>query len=135
MSKKNLKTFVIISDTHFGCQLALCPPSGCQFDNGGIYYPNDIQKGIWKHWEEFNGEQKYPGASTDYLVPQTTAPNDKGFQVGSLEDYFGLPTGVKNIKAKYSAFEKVNIDDVSLELTYDEKTTRKETISNNIEKN
>ena len=40
---------------------------------------------------------------------------------------------VKNIKAKYSAFEKVNIDDVSLELTYDEKTTRKETISNNIE--
>ncbi len=40
---------------------------------------------------------------------------------------------VKNIKSKYSAFEKVNIDDVSLELTYDEKTTRKETISNNIE--
>lgn len=54
---------------------------------------------LWKHWEEFNGEQKYPGASTDYLVPQTTAPNDKGFEVGSLEDYFGLPTGVKGIKA------------------------------------
>lgn len=54
---------------------------------------------LWKHWEEFNGEQKYPGASTDYLVPQTTAPADKGFDVGSLEDYFGLPTGVKGIKA------------------------------------
>lgn len=54
---------------------------------------------LWKHWEEFNGEQKYPGASTDYLVPQTTAPADKGFDVGSLEDYFGLPTGIKNIKA------------------------------------
>lgn len=54
---------------------------------------------LWKHWEEFNGEQKYPGASTDYLVPQTTAPNDKGFEVGSLEDYFGLPTGIKGIKA------------------------------------
>ena len=54
---------------------------------------------LWKHWEEFNGEQKYPGASTDYLVPQTTAPADKGFPVGSLEDYFGLPTGVKGIKA------------------------------------
>lgn len=54
---------------------------------------------LWKHWEEFNGEQKYPGASTDYLVPQTTAPADKGFPVGSLEDYMGLPTGVKGIKA------------------------------------
>lgn len=54
---------------------------------------------IWKHWEQFNGQQDYPGASTDYLVPQTTAPADKGFDVGSLEDYFGLPTGIKNIKA------------------------------------
>ena len=54
---------------------------------------------LWKHWEQFNGQQDYPGASTDYLVPQTTAPADKGFPVGSLEDYMGLPTGVKGIKA------------------------------------
>lgn len=54
---------------------------------------------LWKHWEQFNGQQDYPGASTDYLVPQTTSPADKGFPVGSLEDYFGLPTGVKGIKA------------------------------------
>lgn len=54
---------------------------------------------LWKHWEQFNGQQDYPGAPTDYLVPQTTAPADTGFQVGTLEDYFGLPTGVKGIKA------------------------------------
>lgn len=54
---------------------------------------------LWKHWEQFNGQQDYPGASTDYLVPQTTAPAEKGFEVGSLEDYFGLPTGIKGIKA------------------------------------
>lgn len=54
---------------------------------------------LWKHWEQFNGQQDYPGASTDYLVPQTTAPSDTGFQVGTLEDYFGLPTGVQGIKA------------------------------------
>lgn len=53
---------------------------------------------LWKHWEQFNGQQDYPGASTDYLVPQTTAVADGGFPVGSLEDYFGLPTGVKGIK-------------------------------------
>ena len=54
---------------------------------------------LWKHWEQFNGQQDYPGASTDYLVPQTSAPAEGGFPVGSLEDYFGLPTGVNGIKA------------------------------------
>lgn len=54
---------------------------------------------LWKHWEQFNGQQDYPGASTDYLVPQTSAPAEGGFPVGSLEDYFGLPTGIKGIKA------------------------------------
>ena len=54
---------------------------------------------LWKHWEQFNGQQDYPGASTDYLVPQTSAPVPDGFPVGSLEDYFGLPTSVGAIKA------------------------------------
>ena len=54
---------------------------------------------LWKHWEQFNGQQDYPGAPTDYLVPQTSAPAEGGFPVGSLEDYFGLPTGVNGIKA------------------------------------
>lgn len=54
---------------------------------------------LWKHWQAFNGEQEYPGASTDYLVPQTSAPANGGFPVGSLEDYMGLPTGIAGIKA------------------------------------
>lgn len=53
---------------------------------------------LWKHWEQFNGQRDFPGASTDYLVPQTSAPADGGFPVGSLEDYFGIPTGVPGIK-------------------------------------
>ncbi|ALS03772.1 VP1 [Gokushovirus WZ-2015a] len=58
---------------------------------------------LWKHWEQFNGQQDYPGASTDYLVPQTSAPTEGGFPVGSLEDYFGLPTGVAGIKVNEMA--------------------------------
>lgn len=53
---------------------------------------------LWEHWENFNGQQDYPGQSTDYLIPQQTAP-EGGWPVGSLEDYFGLPTGVDNLKA------------------------------------
>lgn len=53
---------------------------------------------LWKHSEQFFGQQDYPGATTDYLVPQTSAPSG-GWPVGSFEDYIGLPTGVGNIKA------------------------------------
>lgn len=52
---------------------------------------------IWDNWQRFNGEQIDPGDSTDFLVPQLTAPAG-GFTANSLEDYFGLPTGVAGIK-------------------------------------
>lgn len=52
---------------------------------------------IWEHWQAFNGEQEDPDDSTDYLVPTVAAPTG-GWKVGSLSDYFGLPTGVENIK-------------------------------------
>ena len=44
----------------------------------------------------FNGEQDNPGDSADFLVPQVKSPTG-GWTVGSLEDYFGLPTGVSNL--------------------------------------
>ena len=37
------------------------------------------------------GEQKNPGDSTDFLVPQVKTPVGGG-PIGSLGDYFGLPT-------------------------------------------
>lgn len=60
-----------------------------------FFVPNRL---IWKNWERFMGDQPYPGASTDFLVPQQTAPAE-GWPVGSFEDYVGLPTGVGNVKA------------------------------------
>lgn len=53
---------------------------------------------IWDNWQKFNGEQRNPGDSTDYLVPQISPPSG-GWTVGSLSDYFGIPTGVNNLKA------------------------------------
>ena len=52
---------------------------------------------IWDNWQKFNGEQTDPGDSTDYLIPQVVAPSSGGFAVGSLSDYFGLPTGVASL--------------------------------------
>lgn len=52
---------------------------------------------IWDNWQKFNGEQVDPGDSTDFLVPQIVSPSPNGWSVGSLSDYFGLPTGVKGL--------------------------------------
>lgn len=47
---------------------------------------------LWKHWKEFNGERKKPTDSIDFTVPKFE--DGTSFAVGSLGDYFGLPTGV-----------------------------------------
>lgn len=52
---------------------------------------------IWDNWQKFNGEQDNPGDSTDFLVPQITAP-EGGWQYGSLADYMGIPTGIAGLK-------------------------------------
>lgn len=50
---------------------------------------------VWNNFQKFMGEQTDPDDSTDYLVPQMTPPV-AGYTVGSLSDYFGIPTGVGN---------------------------------------
>lgn len=45
---------------------------------------------LWDNWQRFNGEQKNPGDSTDFVIPQTW--NAGGYSENSLGDYFGLPT-------------------------------------------
>lgn len=59
---------------------------------------------VWDNWQKFNGEQVDPGDSTDFLVPQVVSPESTGFSVGTLFDYFGLPTGVSglSVSALYS---------------------------------
>ena len=50
---------------------------------------------IWDNFQKFMGEQENPGDSTDYLIPTYTAATAPA--VGSLSDYFGIPTGINNI--------------------------------------
>ena len=57
---------------------------------------------LWDNWKKFNGEQRNPSDTTDYLVPTIQAPASGGVTVGSLSDYIGIPTGINNLK--FSAF-------------------------------
>lgn len=65
-----------------------------------FFVPNRL---VWKHWENFMGQQDNPGDSTDYLIPQTVAGND-GFVVGSVADYFGIPTSVEGLSVSSLPF-------------------------------
>lgn len=52
---------------------------------------------IWDNWQKFNGEQRNPGDTTDYLVPTMTSPVG-GYANESLSDYMGLPTLVAGVE-------------------------------------
>lgn len=63
-------------------------------DTHFFFVPNRL---LWSHWVNMMGERVNPDDSIDYLVPMDKAPAD-GFSVGSLYDYFGVPTGVSGIE-------------------------------------
>ncbi len=59
MAKKKRKpcnNLIIISDTHCGCKLALCPPEPIPLDDGGTYTASKVQLKLWEWWQEFWGE-------------------------------------------------------------------------------
>ena len=60
-----------------------------------FYVPSRI---LWEHWKAFHGENQngYWDELVDYEVPQITAPAG-GWNVGTIADYFGLPTRVSGI--------------------------------------
>ncbi|WNK15023.1 MAG: major capsid protein [Microvirus sp.] len=53
---------------------------------------------VWDNWKKFNGEQINPGDSTSFIVPYMDAPVSTGHAIGSLSDYFGIPTGIASLR-------------------------------------
>lgn len=70
-----------------------------------FYVPNRL---VWENWERFCGSQDNPGDSTDYLVPVIESPSG-GFSVGSIFDYFGIPTGISDIEVNAMPFRAYNL--------------------------
>ncbi len=59
----------------------------------------------WEHTKEFFGENTKSAwiPQTEYQIPQVTAP-EGGWQVGTIADYMGIPTGVPNISVSALPF-------------------------------
>lgn len=67
-----------------------------------FFVPNRL---VWDHWKEFCGENTESVwiPETEYSIPQITAP-DGGWNVGTLADYFGVPTGVSGLSVSALPF-------------------------------
>lgn len=57
-------------------------------DSFFFFVPNRL---VWRNWTKFMGEQDSPGDSISFTIPQVVSPAG-GWPIGSLADYFGLPT-------------------------------------------
>lgn len=68
-----------------------------------FFVPNRL---VWNHWREFCGENTESAwiPETEYTMPQITSPADSGWSVGTLADYFGIPTGVPNLSVNALPF-------------------------------
>lgn len=67
-----------------------------------FFVPNRL---VWEHSKQFFGENTESAwiPETEYSIPQITAP-EGGWNVGTLADYFGIPTGVSGISVSSLPF-------------------------------
>ena len=68
-----------------------------------FFVPNRL---VWQHWKEFCGENTESAwiPETEYAMPQITSPAETGWEVGTIADYFGIPTGVANLSVSALPF-------------------------------
>ncbi|WGL31332.1 major capsid protein [Dipodfec virus UOA04_Rod_939] len=73
-----------------------------------FFVPNRL---VWEHWREFNGENTQSAwiPTVTYEVPQLTAPANSGWSVGTLADYFGVPTGVPGLSVNALPFRAYSL--------------------------
>lgn len=67
-----------------------------------FFVPNRL---TWTHWRELMGENTQSAwlPEIEYSVPQITAPSG-GWQVGTIADYMGIPTGIAGLSVNAMPF-------------------------------
>lgn len=67
----------------------------CYMDTYFFFVPCRL---LWEHWENMFGENDtdYWAEKTEYSTPTSLIGGTSGLKNGTIGDYFGLPTGVKN---------------------------------------
>ncbi len=87
--------------------LVTAPMDNLYLDTYYFFVPNRL---VWDHWRELNGENTDSAwiPQTEYQVPQITAPAG-GWNIGTIADYFGIPTGVENLSVSALPFRAYSL--------------------------
>ena len=74
----------------------------CYCDFYFFFVPSRL---LWEHFENLMGQNDstFWAEKIEYTTPKTTAPTG-GWNVGTLADYFGIPTGVENLQVNSLPF-------------------------------
>lgn len=80
----------------------------CYCDFYFFFVPSRL---LWEHFENLMGQNDstFWAEAVEYTTPKTTAPAG-GWNVGTLADYFGIPTGVANLQVNslpFRAYAKI----------------------------
>jgi len=80
----------------------------CYCDFYFFFVPSRL---LWEHFENLMGQNDstFWAEKVEYTTPKTTAPTG-GWNVGTLADYFGIPTGVENLQVNslpFRAYAKI----------------------------
>ncbi len=87
--------------------LVTAPMDNLYLDTYYFFVPNRL---VWEHWRELMGENSESAwiPQTEYEVPQILSPNG-GWNIGTIADYFGIPTGVNNIRVSALPFRAYSL--------------------------
>lgn len=87
--------------------LVTAPMDNLYLDTYYFFVPNRL---VWEHWRELNGENTESAwiPQTEYQVPQITAPVG-GWNIGTIADYFGIPTGIENLSVSSLPFRAYSL--------------------------
>lgn len=80
----------------------------CNCDFYFFFVPSRL---LWDHFENLMGQNdsSYWAEPVEYTTPKTKAPKG-GWKVGTVADYFGIPTGIENIEVNslpFRAYTKI----------------------------
>lgn len=101
----------VVSDVHAGSTLAVCPPEGVAFDDGGRYVPSKGQRWLWENWCDYwqwiAGLREQHGATLGVLcngdavdgpghhdTHQSISPNNAEAQSHVIERVFSVPKAI-----------------------------------------
>ncbi len=80
----------------------------CDMDTYFFFVPARL---LWEHFQNLMGQNDstFWAENVEYTTPMTTAPSG-GWNVGTIADYFGIPTGVAGLKVNslpFRAYAKI----------------------------